>query len=146
MGVTIRHWFNMGHARQGRPWWTIPATGGIFAVIVWLAWPGEIEPVETAAVEPAARATVLAQAAGFEEVTDIVLGHCAMCHAAEPGWGSLAVAPKGVMLETPAQIAHHAREIWLQAGVSHAMPPGVANYMGDEARAAIRTWYEGAGL
>ena len=33
-------------------------------------------------------------------------------------------APKGVMLETDAAIADHAREIYLQAGRSHAMPPG----------------------
>jgi uncharacterized membrane protein len=144
MGVTIRHWFNTTHARKGRPVWTVPATTAIFALIVWLAWPAPYAaPEEEQALTP--RSLVFAQAAGFEEVTDIVLGNCSMCHAAEPGWGALATAPKGVMLETPAQIAFHARDIWLQAGISHAMPPGVANYMDDESRAAIRAWYEGAG-
>jgi uncharacterized membrane protein len=67
-----------------------------------------------------------------------------MCHAAEPGFGSLYWPPKGVMLETPAQIATHAREIYLQAGASHAMPPAVANYMDEESRAIIRAWFEDA--
>ena len=47
-----------------------------------------------------------------------------MCHTAEPGWPGVHRAPKGVILETDAQIAAHAREIYLQAGRSHAMPPG----------------------
>lgn len=147
MGVTIRHWFNQGHARKGRPWWTVPATGAIFAAIIWLAWPPALAEAEAEAEEAALApgAAVFAAAEGFDEVTDIVLGNCSMCHAAEPGWGSLVRPPKGVMLETPAEIARHARDIWLQAGVSHAMPPGVANYMDDESRAAIRAWYEGAG-
>jgi len=32
-------------------------------------------------------------------------------------------APKGVMLDTDVSIAEHGREIYLQAGRSHAMPP-----------------------
>ena len=47
-----------------------------------------------------------------------------MCHAAEPSYEGIYHAPKGVMLETDAAIAEHAREIYLQAGRSHAMPPG----------------------
>ena len=47
-----------------------------------------------------------------------------MCHTAEPAWPGVHRAPKGVILETDAEIAAHAREIYLQAGRSHAMPPG----------------------
>lgn len=142
MGVTIRHWFNTTHARKGRPFWTIPATIGLFLVIVFLSLPRPIEPTESEdAMSPAALR--FAAADGFDDVTDIVLGNCSMCHAAEPGYGALYWPPKGVMLETPAQIATHAREIYLQAGASHAMPPSVANYMDDESRAIIRNWFEG---
>ena len=81
----------------------------------------------------------------FEEVHDIVLGNCSMCHASEPAWDGMASPPKGVRLETAQQIATHAREIWLQAGVTHAMPPANLTYMDDESRALIRKWYE-AGL
>jgi len=62
-----------------------------------------------------------AEAEGFDEVHDIVLGRCSMCHAAEPAWEGLLWAPKGVRLETEGQIARAAREIYLQAGVSHGI-------------------------
>ena len=81
---------------------------------------------------------------GIEAVRDIVAGRCSMCHAAEPGWEGLATAPKRVVLETDAQIARHAREIFLQAGLTDAMPPANVTYMEPEERAALRAWVEAA--
>ena len=37
MGVTIRHFFNTMHARQGRPHWTWAATVILFLLIAWLS-------------------------------------------------------------------------------------------------------------
>jgi hypothetical protein len=68
-----------------------------------------------------------------------------MCHASEVFWPGLTVAPKGVVLETDAQIAAHAREIYLQSGRSHAMPPGNVTGMDATERAAIVRWYESGG-
>jgi uncharacterized membrane protein len=48
------------------------------------------------------------------------------------------------MLETGAQIASHAAQVYLQAGASHAMPPGNLTEVTAEERALIRAWYEGA--
>ena len=53
-------------------------------------------------------------------------------------------APKGVLLETEAEVARHAREVLLQAGVSHAMPPANITWMEPEERAAIVAWYRAA--
>jgi uncharacterized membrane protein len=53
----------------------------------------------------------------------------------------LAAAPKGVMLDSDRRIAVHAREIYLQAGVTHAMPPGNFAFLTEEDRALIRRWY-----
>ena len=72
---------------------------------------------------------------------EIVLGRCSMCHAVEPVWDGIRRAPKGVVLETDADIARHAREIYLQAGVSHAMPPGNLTWIEPEERAQIVRWY-----
>ena len=63
-----------------------------------------------------------------------------MCHAREPVWGNMQWAPKGVYLETPSDVARHASEIYLQAGVSHAMPPPNAVQMDLEARATLVAW------
>jgi uncharacterized membrane protein len=141
MGVTIRHFFNTMHARKGMPWWTWGATTVLFLLIVWLSSSGpRVTPVDAAAA-PGAR---FAAADGFDQVTKIVLGRCSMCHAAEPGWAGMYWAPKGVHLETPAQVAEHARAIYAQSAISHAMPPANLSYMEDAERAAIAAWYQAA--
>ena len=140
MGVTIRHWFNSHHARSGNPRWTWVATAVLFALIVWLSSLGQPQrDAEAAAMTPAA--APFAQAVAFADVTDIVLGRCSMCHAAEPGYEGIARAPKGVLLETPQQIASEARRIYVQAGVTHAMPPGNLSFMEPDERARIIEWY-----
>ena len=67
-----------------------------------------------------------------------------MCHGAEPVWEGILTAPKGVILETDAQIARYAREIYLQAGVSHAMPPANVSFIKSEEREQIIDWYRSA--
>jgi len=142
MGVTIRHWFNTKHARKGNPHWTWFVTVVLFLVVAWLS----TAPMRTVQGEAMNReALVYASATGFEDVVGIIQGRCSMCHAAEPGWEGLYWPPKGVVLETPAQIAHEAKRIYLQAGVTHAMPPGNLSYMEPEERAAIVEWFRVAG-
>ncbi len=143
MGVTIRHWFNTHHARQGNPHWTWFATAVLFLLIAWLST-APMRGVEgEARLSPAAAR--FAAAPGFGEVHDIVLGRCSMCHAAEPAWEGMLWPPKGVRLETEAEIATEARRIYLQAGLSHAMPPGNLSFMEPAERAAIVRWYRAAG-
>ena len=137
MGVTIRHWFNTHHARKGNPHWTWAVTLLIFIAIVWLS-------VAPAAQREAVVIARFAEAKGFTDVHDIVLGRCSMCHAAEPVWSGLLWAPKGVALETEADLTRHARAVYLQAGISHAMPPANLSYMQEGERAAIVAWYRAA--
>jgi uncharacterized membrane protein len=103
-------------------------------------------PMFRAQTEGAAQGNALrfTQAQGFEQVHDIVMGRCSMCHAAEPFWDGLLWAPKGVRLDTEGHIAAAARDIYLQSGISHAMPPANLSYMEEEERAAIVAWYRAA--
>ncbi|GAA6202590.1 urate hydroxylase PuuD [Aquicoccus sp. SU-CL01552] len=146
MGVTIRHYFNTRHARKGNPMWTWVATAALFAAIMWLS----MAPLEQQSYEEsAARAltpteTVFAEAEGFDEVADIVLGRCSMCHTREPGWDGIHRAPKNVLLETRPEIAAAARQIYIQAGVSTAMPPANISWIEPEERAKIVAWYRAA--
>jgi uncharacterized membrane protein len=144
MGVTIRHWFNTRHARKGNPHWTWALTAALFLLIAWLST-APLRSVPEAEAQLEGAALVYASAEGFGDVVGIVQGRCSMCHAAEPGWDGIAWPPKGVVLETEAQIAHEARRIYLQAGVSHAMPPGNLSYMEPGERAVIVRWFRGAG-
>ncbi|RGP38325.1 urate hydroxylase PuuD [Pseudotabrizicola alkalilacus] len=144
MGVTIRHWFNTQHARKGNPHWTWGVTAILFLLIAWLSTaPLRTVPDPEAALSGAA--VQHAAAAGFDDVVGIVQGRCSMCHAAEPSWEGMVWPPKGVVLETPAQIAQEARRIYMQAGVSHAMPPGNLSYMEPEERLAIIRWFRATG-
>lgn len=137
MGVTIRHWFNTHHARKGNPHWTWGVTVILFILIAWLS----IVPSDQREAEVITR---FAQAEGFDDVHGIVQGRCSMCHAAEPVWPGLLWAPKGVVLETPADLTRHARAVYLQSGVTHAMPPANLSYMEEHERTAIVAWYKAA--
>ena len=143
MGVTIRHWFNSKHARKGNPHWTWAVTVILFLIIAWLS----TAPMRTAPQEASLRGDALtyASATGFDDVVSIVQGRCSMCHAAEPAWDGMLWPPKGVVLETPAQIAQEARRIYMQAGLSHAMPPANLSYIEPQERAAIVAWFRAAG-
>lgn len=143
MGVTIRHWFNTKHARKGNPHWTWFATAILFLLAAWLSTAPMRSLPQEARLDGGA--LVLASSDGFEDVVTIVQGRCSMCHAAEPGYEGVHVPPKGVVLETPAQIASEARRIYIQSGLTHAMPPANVSFMEPAERAAIVEWFRGAG-
>ena len=143
MGVTIRHYFNTVHAKQGKPNWTWAATVVIFIAIAWLSTAGGRETYEEAEARDLTVAEQrFATADGFEEAHDIVISNCSMCHAREPVWGNMQWAPKAIYLETEADIARQARAIYLQAARSHAMPPPNVIAMDNSARRVLRDWYQ----
>ncbi|EKF60171.1 hypothetical protein QWE_08751 [Agrobacterium albertimagni AOL15] len=142
MGVTIRHWFNTTHARKGKPTWTWLVTVLLFIVIMWLSTVPKVLTGEEEQASLSAREQTFVANGHFEAVRDVVQGRCSMCHAAEPVWEGIARAPKNVKLETDGEIAAHAREIYLQAGRSHAMPPGNITDLSPEERQLLVAWYE----
>ncbi|WP_421906170.1 urate hydroxylase PuuD [Mameliella sp.] len=146
MGVTIRHYFNSMHARKGQPNWTWAVTVVLFIVIAWLSTAPMLDTYDEAEARPLSPyEQQFASAEGFSEAYDVVLGNCSMCHAREPVWDGVLWPPKGVVLETESDVARHAKQIFLQSGVSHAMPPPNAiSTMDAESRATIVAWYRGA--
>ncbi|PAP96699.1 urate hydroxylase PuuD [Mesorhizobium wenxiniae] len=142
IGVLIRHYFNTMHARKGNPTWTWLAAAVLFVAIMWLS---TVPKVLTGEVKATSAAQVYVASAHFPAVRDTVLGRCSMCHAREPSYEGIYHAPKGVMLDTDAGIAEQAREIYLQAGRSHAMPPANVTHITDKERALLVAWFEEAG-
>lgn len=144
-GVTIRHYFNTLHATGAGPHWTWAATVILMIVIAWLSSVREIESyeeAETRALTP--HELRYASADGFDAAYDTVIGNCSMCHAREPVWDGLLWPPKGVVLETRSDVARHADQIYLHAGISQAMPPPAAIQMPQDARAEIIAWVQAA--
>ena len=142
MGVTIRHFFNSYHAGKGYPWWTWAVTTILFIIAMWLSQAGPADRPQSEALVPAQQRLVAH--ADFPAVRDIVLSRCSMCHAAEPVWDGIVRAPKGVRLESDAEIARHAEMIYVQAGRSNAMPPGNLTEIPGEERQILARWYEAA--
>jgi len=147
MGALIRHWFNSHHARRGNPWWTWPAAAAVGAAIIWLSALGpvshDVEDDDAAALHGAPEAAALA--AGFADVTDIVAMRCTMCHAETPLHPHFAAPPRGLVFDTPEQVARAAERIYLSAGRTGAMPPANISFMEPAERARIRAWFEGIG-
>ena len=146
-GVTIRHYFNTLHATGAGPHWTWAVTVLLFILIAWLstATMGGDTIEESEGRPLTAYEQRFASAEGFDAAYDVVTGNCAMCHAREPVWEGIRWAPKGVVLETPADVARHAEQILVQAGISRAMPPPNAiSSMTATQRAQITRWVRNA--
>ena len=145
IGVLIRHYFNTVHARKGNPHWTWLGAAVLFMIIIWLSTVPKVLTGEPKTSAASAAAQVYIASAHFPAVRDTVLGRCSMCHTEEPVYEGIYHAPKGVLLDTDERIAEHAREIYIQAGRAHAMPPANVTQITDQERALLVAWFEGAG-
>ncbi|MEP3783656.1 urate hydroxylase PuuD [Ascidiaceihabitans sp.] len=145
-GVTIRHYFNTMHKTGKGPHWTWAVTVLLMIVIAWLSSVRPTVTLEEAEARPlTAYEQKFASAEGFDTAYDIVRGNCSMCHAREPFWEGIRWAPKHVYLETAGDIARQAEQIYLQAGLTHAMPPPNAiSTMTPENREHIIAWVQAA--
>lgn len=146
IGVAIRHYFNSRHSGAGNPTWTWLAAAVLFVLIAWLSTvPAPVsEDAESRTMN--SRELRFTSSEHFESVRDTVLSRCSMCHAREPVWDGILVAPKGVVLESDVEIARYARDIYLQSGVSHAMPPANVSRIETKERAMITRWYRSVSM
>ena len=142
MGVTIRHYFNSMHARSSNPTWTWAITIIIFLVIMWLSTVPKV--LDKSFSKMSKHTERFLSSEDFKGVQDVISTRCSMCHAQEPVYSGVYTAPKKVLLETEEQIARYARDIYLQAGRSNAMPPTNVSWMEEKERALIVKWYEEA--
>ena len=126
LAAYVRHFFNLRH--RGRTVWAIPVTAAIGTLAL------------AAAIAPERRSD--ASEVSMRDVQAIVETRCVTCHAEKPRQEGIAVAPKGVVLETPAQIAQHAAAIRQQAVASRAMPLGNLTNMTDDERARLGAWID----
>ena len=136
MGGVMRHFFNMRHERRPSPWWTWGAAFACGALIVWLSTLGPAQETRSRGK----RADAGAAPVSFRQVEDIVMSRCSMCHAAEPVWAGIPVAPKGVLLDTPARIKAYARAIAAASVWSSAMPPSNVTDLTADERETLAKW------
>ena len=124
LAAYVRHFFNLRH--KGRTVWAIPLTAAAAALLLAIA----IAPVRP---DPS-------RAPPFAQVERIVVQRCASCHADKPTHPGFAIAPKGVVLDTPDRIVAGARQIFEQSVATRAMPIGNLTAMTDDERAQVGAW------
>ncbi len=123
-GVLIRQFFVLRH-RGALKWW-LPAVGaGLLLALIAALAPA---PVQTGGTQ-----------VPFAEVEAIVAQRCVTCHAARPTQPGFAQAPKGVLLETPAQIAQHAAKLAETVGSGY-MPLGNLTHITEPERQRLVRW------
>ncbi|MEM7778300.1 MAG: urate hydroxylase PuuD, partial [Pseudomonadota bacterium] len=117
MGVSIRHYFNTYHKSKQVLWWTWGVTLALLALMVWVStWslpkPDNADTTADISSTQTLAAKRLLQSAHFEQVEEIVIGKCSMCHAAEPLWENMRVPPGNVRLEDQSSILKNAKGIY----------------------------------
>jgi uncharacterized membrane protein len=122
IGAWLRHFFNLWHT--GRTVWAIPVTAalGIAALAV--------------AIRPHDEAK--GAAVPFAEVRAIVQSRCTACHSDHPT--RVDEAPRGVKLDTAAEIRAQAAAIRQQAVDTRAMPLGNVTHMTPLERELLGRW------
>jgi uncharacterized membrane protein len=145
-GAVIRHFFNAHHAGKSSPWWTWGAAAASLALAAYLSMAGTPGAATAALPGPTQVASAAQNSpAVFDEAVLAIQSRCSMCHAKEPAWPGIAAAPKGVRLDTAAEIARHREAIRIQAVLTHAMPPNNLTEMTSEERRIVAAWLAGSG-
>ncbi len=124
-GVLIRQFFVARH--RGSVQWALPAVGtALLAGVAVAIAPKSIDPS--------------ASKVSFASVRGVMKERCVPCHAAQPAQAGFAQPPKGVVLETPEQIAANAPKV-AETVSNRYMPIGNLTQMTDGERALIATWF-----
>ncbi len=140
-GALIRHFYNVRHVGGGDLWWTWLVATLCFWLAAWISAPLTSAGRAALGLVPAAESNDFAGLKPApKKVADIVSSRCSMCHAAEPVWTGIAIAPKGVLLDSPEAIEHMRERIILYAGLTDAMPPNNVTEITAQEREALRQW------
>jgi uncharacterized membrane protein len=130
VGFLVRRFFNLKHAGR-MEWWPFPVAGAVIVLLVVVTLPHKAR----VAVGPP-------MPAEFTQVRQIVETRCQVCHSVTPRFQGITEPPKGVMFDTPAQIAAHAPQIYVQAVAGRAMPLSNLTGITDEERQVLGAWID----
>jgi uncharacterized membrane protein len=140
-GALIRHFYNVRHSGRGDPWWTWAVSALCLWLVFWIAAAGSPLGRERLGLPQAPEPRFAADAPRAPQpVADVIMGRCSMCHAAQPVWDGIAVAPKGVRLDSPEAIARQREAIRIHSVLSRSMPPNNITEMTLDERRLVAGW------
>jgi uncharacterized membrane protein len=76
----------------------------------------------------------------FAKVQSVLNQRCVSCHATQPTQAGFAQPPKGILLDSPDQIAANAPKL-AETVANRYMPIGNLTQMTDDERALIAAWF-----
>ncbi|MDD1792300.1 urate hydroxylase PuuD [Enterovibrio makurazakiensis] len=143
LSVLVRHYFNTRHGSQKYAW-TLPAAALGMICLAYVSAPSNSTPsadlhAHTESM-PADPATLSPTMQVFVQVDTIIKARCTACHSQSPSHPAFAVAPAGVMLDTPEQIQREAMRIVAQSVDTTIMPLGNLTQMTQEERDVLGQW------
>jgi uncharacterized membrane protein len=140
-GALVRHFYNVRHQGGGDQWWTWGVSTVCLAAALLISAGAVPLARSNLGLAPLPDAPTLASAPRApDDVAEVVVSRCAMCHALDPGWPGLGTAPKGVVLDSPEMIERNRRRVGLFAGLTNAMPPNNITEMTDDERRLVAKW------
>lgn len=140
-GALVRHFYNVRHAGKGDPWWAWVVAALCLWGAAWISMASAPVGRERLGLGPAAdRVARAGEAKAPDHVANILLGRCGMCHGREPVYPGIAIAPKGVLLDTPEAVARQRGAILAQSVLTHAMPPNNVTRMTLAERRTVAEW------
>ncbi|AIS57772.1 urate hydroxylase PuuD [Vibrio coralliilyticus] len=169
--ILVRHYFNTRHGSQKFAW-TIPVAALGMITLAFVTSPyanrpaapvakapvvqqqaapvteaatteaNETASASTAEQAPQEQAAPATGGVSFAEVNKVIQERCSVCHSATPTHAAFAVAPGGVVLDTPEEILTNVPRIISQSVATKVMPLGNLTQMTDEERSLIGVWVE----
>jgi uncharacterized membrane protein len=140
-GASVRHFYNVRHASGRDLWWTWVLAALAIWTAIWISFSASPQGRERLGlaplVEPALAATLPKAPA---PIVEIITSRCSMCHAREPVWAGIAIAPKGVLLDNPERIAGEKSAIRIHSVMTHSMPPNNITGLTREERRTLALW------
>ena len=143
-GALIRVFYNQRHAGHGNKWWCWIVAVLCLWTAIWISMAASAGGRDILGLAPrVSPPPASASAAVPQHVVAVINARCVMCHASEPAWGGIGIAPKGVRLDTPDDIARHRPEIRVQSVLTRAMPPSNVTEMSVQERRVLAQWLAG---
>lgn len=120
----VRHYFNLKHQGQNKPWILVAGLVFLFGIIGYML-PKPVDMTDELITD--------------NQVLEISKQRCASCHAAQPTQAGFAAAPGGIMLETLDELLVNKPRI-LQAVQSNYMPLANMTNMTEDERTMMIRW------
>ena len=133
IGAIVRHYFNLRNKKQHKVWILPLATLGMICLMIYVSFPKILKNEQI---------TSLDKQVSFQEINNIIMYRCGVCHASNPSFEGFEDPPLGIIFDTPEDIMKNINKIKAQTIDSDIMPPGNLTGMTENERNKIRSWIE----